>query len=164
MRPDELGPEVNRLYWETDEPVTRLADQLGVSRGTFYNHLEPLSAHGRCTACGGTLAFRTRSDRVNGAAHCGSCGREQRATARPGARRAAEASRNREGRALHVERAAGETPAAARHTREAELLAARATWLDRPGADDPVRTQLLLIAVGAAVLGLGVLYYARRRS
>lgn len=163
MKPDELGPEVNRLYWETEEPVTRLADQLGVSRGTFYNHLQPLPANGRCSACGGALGFRTRSDRESGAAHCGSCGREQSSAPRS-ARRAGEPRRPREGRALHVERTAAETPVAARHTREAELLAARATWLDRPGDDDPVRTQLLVLAVGAAVLGLGILYYARRSS
>lgn len=164
MRPDELGPEVNRLYWETAEPVTRLADQLSVSRGTFYNHLEPLPAGGRCAKCGGALGFRNRSDRDNGIAHCGSCGHEQSAATRGAPRRTPEPARTRQGRTLHVERTAAETPVAARHTREAELLAARETWLDRPGVDDPVRTQLLVVAVGAAVLGLGFLYYARRRS
>ena len=162
MQPDELGAEVNRLYWETDEPVTKLSDRLGVSRGTFYNHLTPLPAPGRCGSCGGALGFRTRSDRDNDAAHCGDCGLEQRAVLRGGARRSAETARGRP-RPLQVDRTASETPVAARHTREAELLAARATWLDRPDGDH-VRTQLLAVAIGAAILGLGFLYYSRRSS
>ena len=161
MRADELGPEVNRLYWETEEPVTRLAEQLGVSRGTFYNHLEPLPASGRCASCGGALGFRTRSDRDNGAAHCASCEREQ--TVKTAARRAPTAARTREARGLHVERAAAETPVAARDTHEAALLTQRASWLQAPD-EDRLRTQLIVVAVGAAVLGLGILYYSRRRS
>ena len=163
MSPDELGSEVNRLYWETAEPVTRLADQLGVSRGTFYNHLDPLPAGGRCSVCGGALAFRTRSDRDSGAAHCGSCGREQTTGAREPARRTTP-PRPRDARALRVERNAADTPIAAQHTREAELLGARASWLESPhDAEDRMRTRLLIVAVGAAVLGLGILFYSRRR-
>ena len=163
MSPDELGSEVNRLYWETDEPVTRLADELGVSRGTFYNHLDPLPAGGRCTACGGALTFRTRSDRAAGAAQCASCGREQTTAGKASARRPAPA-RAKASRPLRVERTAADTPIAAAHTREAELLGARASWLQSPHEEeDRMRTRLLFVAVGAAVLGLGILYYSRRR-
>ena len=159
MQPEELGREVSRLYWETDDPVTRLADGLGVSRGTFYNHLSPLRASGRCAACGGQLFFRTRSERDAGEAHCDSCGATQPATARP-----ARGAAAREPRVLHVERTAAETPVAARHTHESALLAARASWLDEPEvAEDRLRTQLIFVAVGAAVLGLGILYFSRRR-
>lgn len=160
MQPDELRREVNRLYWETGEPVTRLSDRLGVSRGTFYNHLSPLRATGRCPSCGGSLFFRTRSERDAGEAHCESCGATQAATPRP-----ARGSAAREPRMLHVERSASETPVAARHTHEAALLEARASWLDEPEvAEDRLRTQLIYVAVGAAVLGLGILFYSRRRK
>ena len=166
MRPDELGREVNRLYWETAEPVTRLADQLGVSRGTFYNHLQPQPVSGRCSSCGGALVYRTRSDRDTGTAHCGSCGNDQ-AVAKAGGRSRASAAgaAKRESRALHVERSADETPVAARDTHEAALLASRVSWLDSPEEEeDRMRTKLIIVAVGAAVLGLGILYYSRRRS
>ena len=159
MQADELGREVNRLYWETDDPVTRLAEGLGVSRGTFYNHLSPLRASGRCASCGGSLFFRTRSERDAGEAHCDSCGATQAASPR-----AARGAAAREPRMLHVERSASDTPVAARDTHEASLLAARASWLDAPEVEeDRRRTQLVIIAVGAAVLGLGILYFARRR-
>lgn len=164
VRSDQLGREVNRLYWETTEPVTRLAEQLGVSRGTFYNHLQPLPATGRCSACGGALLFGTRSDRDTGTARCGSCGHGQSA-ARPASRRRAAATGRGETRTLHVERSAAETPVAGRDTHEAALLKSRVSWLDTPDdEEDRMRTRLLIVAVGAAVLGLGVLYYSRRNS
>jgi hypothetical protein len=162
VQPDELGREVNRLYWQTDEPVTRLAERLGVARGTFYNHLAPLRASGRCASCGGALSFRRRSERDAGEAHCESCGATQPSTPRSAERAAV---RDREPRKLRVERPASETPADAHHTHESALLAARASWLEEPeDAEDRLRTQLIIVAVGAAALGLGILYLSRRRS
>ena len=156
MQPEDLSREVNRLYWETEEPVTRLAEKLGVSRGTFYNHLEPLAADGECESCGGALQFGSRSDRDNGAAQCVDCGQEQ-AVAPSG--RSAGAQRERGDRVLHSE----PVPFAADHTRESALLAERAGLRTGDGSDDPLRTQLLVVAVGAAVLGLAILFYTHRR-
>ena len=159
MKPEELSREVNRLYWETDVPVTRLAEQLGVSRGTFYNHLRPLPASGRCSSCKGSLEFRKRSDRENGTAYCASCGQEQPATAARVDRAGSRAARAPRSEVLEV----GETPRA--QSREASLLAARAAFLSRSDSDDDrLRTQLIFVAVGAAALGLGILYISRRRS
>ena len=160
MKPEELGSEVNRLYWETDVPVTRLAEQLDVSRGTFYNHLRPLRAAGKCPSCKGSLEFRKRSDRENGIAHCSSCGREQPATAaaagRTGTASAASGQRTARGQAR---------TATGAHAREASLLAARSAFLAGSDSDDDrLRTQLVIVAVGAAILGLGILYISRRRS
>jgi len=69
--------EANRLYWETDEPVTELADRLGVSRGTLYNHVQPLPAGAECQACGGPLQYPNRSARDSGTAQCAECEEEQ---------------------------------------------------------------------------------------
>lgn len=147
VRSDDVGRDVNRLYWESDEPVTRLAEQIGVSRGTFYNHLRPLPARATCSTCGGRLLFRNRSSRDAREAHCGECGRDEHigsasagpAPAKPGKQRSADAN--------EIGSPARRLPAAvaARFEDEAETM------------------QLLLIAVGAAAVGLGLLFFSRRR-
>lgn len=155
MRPDQLSREVNRLYWETDGPVTRLAADLGVSRGTFYNHLEPIPATGKCARCGAPLYFRTRASRDSGAGHCEACGNEQEVTPKQSAGGGTRAERP-----LRIDR--GEEDEAT-VTHESGLLAARASWLAAQDPEDRRRTQLLAIAVGAAVLGLGIMFFSRRR-
>lgn len=74
---DDLGREANRRYWQTEEPVTEMADALGVSRGTLYNHISPLSTGGVCEECGGALAYRNRQNRDTGEAECVECGTAQ---------------------------------------------------------------------------------------
>lgn len=83
---DDLTREVNRLYWDTDTPVTRLAEQLGVSRGTFYNHTQPLPAGAACARCGGTMAYANRQARDSAEAQCLECGHEKRLSASAAAR------------------------------------------------------------------------------
>ena len=154
MQPDQLRREVNRLYWETERPVTRLADDLGVSRGTFYNHLDPLPAPGKCRSCGAPLYFRTRSNRDAGEAQCEACGNEQSVAA-------PAAGAGRDVRKLRV--AAGTTAATgAAALTEGDDAPARFAFLSR-NDEDHVRTQLLAVAVGAAIIGLGILYFSRRR-
>lgn len=156
MQPDQLRREVNRLYWETDAPVTRMADELGVARGTFYNHLDPLPAPGKCRSCGAPLFFRTRSNRDAGDAQCEACGNEQ--SVQP-----AESGAGRDVRKLRVSAGtkAGSGADIASHG-EPGAVPARFAFLSERD-DDSLRTQLILVAVGAAVLGLGVLYFSRRR-
>ena len=156
MQPDQLRREVNRLYWETDTPVTRLSDELGVSRGTFYNHLDPLPASGKCRGCGAPLFFRTRSSREAGEAQCEACGNEQmvQPTESGGARDA------RKPRTMGV---AGRARADASATTGGKGVTPPRFAFLAADDDDRLRTQLVAVAVGAAVLGLGVLYFSRRR-
>lgn len=149
-RGDDVAPDVNRLYWETDEPVTRLAEQIGVSRGTFYNHLRPLPARATCSACGGRLLFRNRSSRDARQAHCGECGAdEQLDSAATGAPRPA-------GRAARPE-------AASSASGEGRGRGGRLAATTARGGDEAQTTELLLVAVGAAVVGLAMLMFSRRR-
>lgn len=153
MRAEDLGREVNRLYWDSEEPVTRLAGKLSVSRGTFYNHLRPLPAGVPCPACGSRLLFRNRSSRETGDAHCGECGTEQNIADKARAR-------GREARTT-----AGSGKAASPPPRAAGLRSARSAFTERVSHfDDAQKTRLLVIAVGAAAVGLGLLYYSRHRS
>lgn len=189
---DEMDREVNRLYWKTTEPVTRLAAQLEVSRGTFYNHLRPLPADATCSACGGALLFRTRSSRDSSDAHCGKCGADEHlaggsapAGARSGAStRAAAGKRAAAGnRSAAKNRSAASSGSASgsrkpRAPKESERdapagpadsasrVASRVATAALPGwlEEDERRTQLIILAVGTAALGLGILYYSRHRS
>jgi hypothetical protein len=68
-------PEANRLYWETETSVGRIADRLGVSRRALYELLDPAVAGGLCPDCGSPLLFQNRLARATGEAQCGSCGR-----------------------------------------------------------------------------------------
>lgn len=157
---DELDREVNRLYWKTTEPVTRLAEQLQVSRGTFYNHLRPLPAGAACSTCGGRLLFRTRSSRDSGDAHCGECGADERLGAAAAAGPAPAAAKR--ATAQQAERDAA-VPGFADN---ASRILSRMTSAALPDRleEDERRTQLLVLAVSAAAIGLGILYYSRHRS
>lgn len=96
----ELVARVNRIYWETDTPVTEMAEQLGISRRTIYDMIEPVSAQERCPVCGGELVFSNRSARMAGEAVCSNCGRSQDITLlrELSAAAAAEPERHEEGR------------------------------------------------------------------
>jgi hypothetical protein len=73
----KLVAEVNRLYWETDQPVTELAERLGISRRTVYDMIVPRPVEEPCPECGGPLTYASRSARLSGEALCGLCGRTQ---------------------------------------------------------------------------------------
>jgi hypothetical protein len=75
MMADELATtEANRLYWETDESVAEIADQLDLSRRALYGAVRPLSSGASCTRCGGELQYENRSARKAGQAACTGCG------------------------------------------------------------------------------------------
>lgn len=77
---EKLVAEVNRLYWDTDIPVTEMAEKLGISRRTIYDMLIPTAAHESCPECGGALVYPNRSARLSGEATCSVCGRQQDVT------------------------------------------------------------------------------------
>jgi len=66
--------EANRLYWETDAPVGRIAETLGISRRALYELLERVPAERPCPECGGPVLFANRLARSTGEAQCGACG------------------------------------------------------------------------------------------
>ena len=70
------APELNRLYWETDDSVAEISNQLGVSRRALYDQVEPLPAGLQCASCGAELYFNNRSARAAGVARCLMCGSE----------------------------------------------------------------------------------------
>jgi hypothetical protein len=65
--------EANRLYWETDDSVSEIAERLEISRRALYDAVEPFSTGSTCDVCGGPLAFENRSARTAGETYCAIC-------------------------------------------------------------------------------------------
>lgn len=71
--PTELAKVVNRVYWDSDESVNRIAERLDLSKGALYGMIEPTPAGGTCPDCGSSLSFGNRTARDRGLAECVAC-------------------------------------------------------------------------------------------
>jgi hypothetical protein len=69
----ELAKRVNRMYWESDESVNRIAEQLDLSKGALYGMIAPAPADGACPDCASPLSFGNRTARDRGLAECVTC-------------------------------------------------------------------------------------------
>lgn len=66
----------NELYWESDESVNQIAEELGLSKGSLYGIIEPLPSGLACPVCGTELVYPNRTARDRGIVGCPSCGFE----------------------------------------------------------------------------------------
>lgn len=71
---EDTHPELNRLYWESDESVAEIARRLDISRRALYDQIEPRPAGAPCRECGGPLVFRNRTAAERLEAECPECG------------------------------------------------------------------------------------------
>lgn len=163
---DALTREANRLYWETDTPVTQLAARLGVSRGTLYNHTQPLPTGVECARCGGALVYANRQARDARDARCQDCGMEKRMDA-------ARAGRPGQARGAGARPAGREAPRPPdiqarptdRRTEAADHLQAREpTAPPASGSADSSDLAMLFTAVtvGVGALAAGIMLLRRR--
>jgi hypothetical protein len=74
---DTLQEKANRLYWESDESVNQISDELGLSKGGFYGVISPLPAGLPCPDCGEEMVFPNRTARDKGFLACPNCGMEE---------------------------------------------------------------------------------------
>jgi uncharacterized Zn finger protein (UPF0148 family) len=65
--------EANRLYWDTEDSVSEIAERLEISRRALYDAVEPFLTGSACDVCGGPLAFENRSARTAGETFCAIC-------------------------------------------------------------------------------------------
>jgi len=73
VEPTELAKVVNRMYWDSDESVNRIAERLDLSKGALYGMIEPAPAGGTCPDCGSSLNLGNRTARDRGLAECAAC-------------------------------------------------------------------------------------------
>ena len=71
-----LRKKLNRLYWSSDRSVNQIADDLGISKGTLYEVVEPAGSGLGCPECGEQLVYPNRTARDRGSLTCPECGLE----------------------------------------------------------------------------------------
>ncbi|MFP3948322.1 MAG: hypothetical protein ACLFWG_06300 [Longimicrobiales bacterium] len=71
-----LRKKLNRLYWSSDRSVNQIADDLGISKGTLYEVVEPAGSGLGCPDCGEQLVYPNRTARDRGSLDCPGCGVE----------------------------------------------------------------------------------------
>lgn len=71
-----LRKKLNRLYWSSDRSVNQIADDLGISKGTLYEVVEPAASGVSCPECGEQLVYPNRTARDRGSLSCPECGLE----------------------------------------------------------------------------------------
>lgn len=67
----------NELYWSSDESVSQIADDLGVSKGSLYNLIDPLPSGLPCPRCGEEMEYPNRTARDKGFLTCPDCELEE---------------------------------------------------------------------------------------
>jgi hypothetical protein len=142
FRVDDAQQErANRLYWNSTDTVEGIAEQLGVSRRSLYNVVQPEPTGVECPDCTLELVFPNRTSRTAGRAVCLECDRTLALEdlPEPGARN----GRGERGPSLYEGRAGGH---AAGNGREVRLGGLR----DGLAAVEPRRAAMI---GGAAVLG-----------
>lgn len=70
----EPAAQANHLYWQTENSVADIAEQLNLSRRALYDLLQPVPTGARCAVCGGELVYENRSARTANDASCAQCG------------------------------------------------------------------------------------------
>ncbi len=79
-----LATRAHELYWNSDQSVNSIADDLGLSKGRLYEFVHPLPAGVLCAECGTELVYDTRTARERDLPTCRFC-RGAEGQARPAA-------------------------------------------------------------------------------
>ncbi len=72
-----LAEKANRLYWDSDESVNQIGEELGLSKGVLYGLIDSLPAGLPCPQCGEEMVYPNRTARDKGFLECPSCGMEE---------------------------------------------------------------------------------------
>lgn len=78
---DSLSTEANSLYWESDQSVNQIGEELDLSKGVLYGLIVPLPAGLPCPQCGQEMVFPNRTAREKGFLACPDCGMEEEESA-----------------------------------------------------------------------------------
>ena len=72
--PDDRGSDLaNELYWGSDISVNQIADQLDLSKGSFYALIRPLPSDLYCPRCSTELVYPNRTARARAFLSCPAC-------------------------------------------------------------------------------------------
>lgn len=76
---DALRERANELYWESDESVNQIAEDMELSKGRLYNLVEPLASGLPCPRCSEEMEYPNRTARDKGFLTCPGCDLEENA-------------------------------------------------------------------------------------
>lgn len=138
--PEEVT-QANQLYWSSDESVNRIANRLGLSKGSLYAAIKPKPSDSMCPTCHSQLVYANRTALERNTLSCLSCTHEF--TVRP----------DRTNVEIHrAEEDAVETSA------DADLVPGRPDLAPgRPEPHDPPASRQLLLGTAFLALGTGLL-------
>jgi predicted RNA-binding Zn-ribbon protein involved in translation (DUF1610 family) len=72
---EQLARKLSDRYWSTDESVSLIAEEVGISKGRLYEIIRPLAVEGICPRCGsGPPVYPNRTARDRHEVECPVCG------------------------------------------------------------------------------------------
>ncbi len=159
---EEQARRANELYWESETSVNRIADELGLSKGSLYAAIEPLASESMCPLCQEPLVYANRTALDKGHLQCVGCGTEfEEKGAAPLSERSVMSPATGDG-GPPVERR-DEPTAAAREQDETEVIGdvtrAPVDLRDRSasGVESDRPSGQLVLGTGMLALGVGLL-------
>jgi hypothetical protein len=76
-RESQLAERANTLYWESQDSVNDIAEDLDLSKGSLYGMIRPRPAGIACPECSAELEHPNRTARDKGFVTCPDCGLEE---------------------------------------------------------------------------------------
>ena len=74
---DPRVQRANALYWESQQSVNQIADEMDLSKGMLYGLIQPIGAGLPCSRCSSEMEYANRTARERGFLKCPSCDFEQ---------------------------------------------------------------------------------------
>lgn len=74
---DPRVQRANALYWESQQSVNQIADEMDLSKGMLYGLIQPIGARLPCPRCSSEMEYVNRTARERGFLKCPSCDFEQ---------------------------------------------------------------------------------------
>ena len=75
----QVAADANRRYWDSDVSVNQIAEDMGLSKSSFYGLIEQLETGLACPDCRAELVFPNRTARDRGMVSCPACAFEAHA-------------------------------------------------------------------------------------
>ena len=69
----DIERRANDLYWESEQSVNQIADDLDLSKSALYELVRPLPTALACPSCGAELVYDNRTARRRGQLTCRVC-------------------------------------------------------------------------------------------
>jgi hypothetical protein len=69
----EAVTRANELYWQSDQSVNQIAEELDLSKGALYGIIQPEPSGLGCPLCGAEVGYANRTAKERGTLECPTC-------------------------------------------------------------------------------------------